>query len=118
VPRSEKRGIAWAGMLVLERAGLGMCERVSDQRDKLVLDTAHPAASRLTNQADADGFIRSDKGSFLLRHASASLSAAVRTSVRGRPMKSDKGLEFRWTELENDDIRAIFRIVRSHAGLT
>ena len=118
MPRSEKRGIAWAQMLVLERAGLGKRERVSDQRDKLVLNTAHPGALFLTDQPDADGFVRSDKGSFLLRHASDSLRAAVSASVRVLPMKSEKGLEFRWTVLENADIRGIFGVIRSHAGLT
>ena len=56
MPRSEKRGIAWTQIGLLEQAGLGTGEKVSDQRAKLVLDSSHPLAGRLTTKPTAEVF--------------------------------------------------------------
>ena len=115
--RSEKRGIVWTEMLALQQTGLGRREVVSDQRDKFVLNTEHPAASRLTSRPGANGFIRADKNTLLFRSASASLRAAVPLPLRAHARKSEKGLEFGWSVLENADLRALFSTLRAHGGL-
>ena len=117
MPRTEKRGIAWTQMLALEQAGLGRREPVSDQRDKFILNPAHRAASLLTTRPEADGFVRADKQTLLFRNASASLCAAMPAGLRSKRMTSEKGLEFTWRALENADIRALFTVIRAHAGV-
>src|SRR5688572_10230811 len=67
--RTEKRGIVWQQMAELEKQRLGRREIVSDERDKFVLDPAHPAAARLTSRPNSRGFIRADRGSLLFRAA-------------------------------------------------
>ena len=115
--RSEKRGVVWEEMLTLQTGGLGSRVRVSEQRDKFVLNPQHPAATGLTFRPEANGFVRADRGSLLFRNAAASLRSAVPTQLRLRAMKSAKGLEFRWTTLENADLRRLFQVIRAHAGL-
>jgi hypothetical protein len=116
MPRTEKRGVLWSGMGRLQELGLGRREIVSDQRDKFVLDPRHPASGRLTTQLHSDGFIRADRGSLLFRHASQGLRGAVPAGIRAKAMKSDKGLEFRWTRLDNDELRSLMAVVELFAG--
>jgi hypothetical protein len=113
--RTEKRGIVWTEMGRLQELRLGRRVIVSDQRDKFVLEATHPAAARLTTQPNADGFIRSDRGGLLFRNASASLRGSVPSSMRADAMASSKGLEFRWTALDNASIRTLFDVVRKLA---
>jgi hypothetical protein len=75
------------------------------------VNTTNPRVTRLTSQPDSEGFIRSDNGSLLFRNASASVTMAVAPALKGKAVKSTKGLEFRWPSLEEGDIRTLFSIV-------
>ena len=84
---------------------------MSDQRDKFLLNPSHIAAVRLSDRPDANGFIRSDKGSLLFREASSMLREAVPVAIRVRAITSNKGLEFRWTQLGPTEIDELFAAV-------
>jgi hypothetical protein len=116
--RPEKREIVWTKLAELERQGLGRREIVSDKRDKFMVNTMHPRVTRLTTQPDAEGFIRSDTGSLLFRNASASIRMGLPPALKAKAMKSNKGLEFRWSDLEESDIRSLFTIIKDLAGAT
>jgi len=114
--RQEMRDFTWEEMKRLERAKLGRIVPVSDDRRKLVLDARHPAARRLTTRPEADGFVRADMGSVLFRDASQALRQAVPPELRNRAMPSAKGLEYRWTQLTQSDVRQLVDVVLSLLG--
>lgn len=116
MPRSEKRELVWSEMAQLERLGIGRREIVSDKRDKFMVNTLHPRVTKLTTQPDAEGFIRSDTGSLLFRNASMSLKIGLPSAAKAKAMKSTKGLEFRWPDLDESDVRTLFATVRDLAG--
>jgi hypothetical protein len=101
----------------LQELGLGRREIVSDDRDKFMVNTAHPHATRLTPQPDADGFIRSDGRSLLLRNPSATVQLAIAGPVKVKAKRSTKRWEFSWGVLEEAEIDAIFAAVRQAAGV-
>lgn len=108
---SEKKKIVLAEMKRLEEMGLGNCGRVSDLRDKFVLNIDHPSAHRLTDRPRANGFIRSDTKTLLFRYASEELRARILTQNYDA-RESSKGLEFRWSTLGPDAISGLFNAVR------
>ena len=110
--RSEKRVLVWQFLQDLSASGLGDAAVVSPQRDKLVLDVEYPRASALSDRPDADGFIRADEDSFLFRSASTDLRDLVPAALKARSMASEKGLEFRWTQIDVEDIRLLMALVR------
>jgi len=99
-------------MAALGAAGLGELVKVSEDRQKLVLHVDHPRALTLSERPEADGFIRADENSLLFRDAAPAVLDAVPRQLLARRMDSDKGLEFRWTVLSDDDIRLLHAIVR------
>ncbi len=113
--RSPLRSLVWGLMERLEDAGLGKREVVSDQRDKFLLDPAHPSVAHVSTRPHADGFIRSDRGSLLFRDANPTLVDAVAARLTARRMQSSKGLEFRWSALDEDAIGGLFRSVEAVA---
>jgi len=66
----------------------------------------------LSDRPDADGFVRADENSLLFRNASPAVYDAVPRKLLKRRMDSNKGLEFRWTALSDDDIRMLFECIR------
>jgi len=105
--RTELRAFTWEQLKRVEKAGLGEAVEVSAHRDKLVLYPSHPAAVHLTTAPYADGFIRADKGSLLYRNASPEFIGSVPRSLAVKSMNSAKGLEFRWAQLSEADIRTL-----------
>jgi hypothetical protein len=101
----------------LQELGLGRREIVSDDRDKFMVNTAHPRAARLTTQPDADGFIRSDGRSLLLRNPSATVQLNIAAPLKAKAKRSTKRWEFSWGALEEAEIDAIFAAVRQAAGV-
>lgn len=114
--RSTKREVAWDEMKILEESGLGYCEVVSDLRDKFMLHADHPKADKLSRRPEANGFIRADENSLLFRDASDELKGLIPTHLLHSAIESGKGLEFKWTAIENADIRSLFYAARSLAG--
>jgi hypothetical protein len=104
-------------MYQLQELGLGRREVVSDDRDKIMVNTAHPRAARLTTQLDADGFIRSDGRSLLLRNPSATVQLAIAGPVKAKAKRTTKRWEFSWGVLDEAEIEAIFAAVRQAAGI-
>jgi hypothetical protein len=101
----------WQQFSRLEEFGLGARHVVSEHRDKFVLDASHPSASELTTRPQADGFLRADHGSFLVRAPSALLRASLpRLTVQAAATRP-KGLEWRWSKLSIDALDAIFETV-------
>jgi len=92
----------------LAKLGLGRFEEVSDQRDKFLLneDRSRGLATRATN-----GYVRADRGSLLFRAASLKLREAIPRELAERAMDSRKGLEFRWTRIDENDVRSLFDAV-------
>jgi len=115
--RPSKRERAWSEMGRLQELGLGRREIVSDDRDKFMVNTAHPRAARLTTQPDADGFIRSDGRSLLLRNPSATVQLAIARPVKAKAKRTTKRWEFSWRVLEEAEVDAIFAAVRQAAGI-
>jgi len=113
--RTEKRGIVWQEMRRLEGLGLGTPEKVSELRDRFVLAPGHPAASKLISKS-GKGFIRADEGSLLFRNASQAFQSSISSGLRAKAMQSEKGLEFRWTQLSNEEILALLDAVGTFAG--
>lgn len=103
--------MVWQEMAELQRLGMGEPVRVSELRDKFVLDVNHDRALALTNIPAADGFVRADTGSLLFRNASTRLRQSVPQDLASRAMASRKGLEFRWTQLNDADIKLLFALV-------
>jgi hypothetical protein len=101
----------------LQELGLGRREIVSDDRDKFMVKTTHPRVARLTTQPDADGFIRSDGRSLLLRNLSATIQMSLPGSLKAKAKKSTRRLEFSWGVLEEAEIGVIFAAVRQAAGV-
>lgn len=114
--RTEQRDIVWREMGMLERQGLGIRIQVSAQRDKFVLNAGHPRVHRLTGRPEADGFIRADGRTLLFRDAATTLRDAVPGALRARAIASSKGLEFRWSALDNREIRELFGLLSDLAG--
>lgn len=111
--RSAKRQLVWDHMLQLEQDGLGTGEVVSEKRDKFLLHTTHGAATALSHNIDANGFIRADINSLLFRHASDLLRSRLEAIKPGAAIRSDKGYEARWSSLEASDITDMFDAVRA-----
>lgn len=105
--RSEKRKLAWDEMKALEDRGLGQRQVVSTDRDKFVLDPGHRYAYRLTSRPDANGFIRADSRTLLFRAASDELRQVL-TQPRDMSIPSPKGVEFRWSDLDDAALRRFF----------
>jgi len=112
--RSDRRATAWNYMETLSKCGLGKCLPVGKGklRRKFVIDLNHPRASLLSDRPEADGFVRADENSLLFRKASSAVYDTIPRKLLTRKMKSDKGLEFRWTVLSDDDIRLLFECIR------
>lgn len=111
----ELRPVVWEEMGALEQLGLGFREHVSAGRDKFVLSATHARATALTDKVEADGFVRADDKSLLFRHASQELRERIPSQIAARAMESDKGLEFRWSQLGPADLRTVFTVVRALA---
>lgn len=114
--RPPKREQTWEAMGQLQEMGLGRREVVSDDRDKFMVNPAHPRVTLLTTQPDADGFIRSDGRSLLLRNPSATVKMGVPNNLTAKVKKSSKGWEFSWGTLEEFEIEKLFAVVRNAAG--
>lgn len=114
--RSQLRAFAWEQIKRLERAGLGEAIEVSSLRDKLVLQPGHPAATRLTTDPFANGFVRADTGSLLFRNAAPEFIRAVPRVLVQKRMNSMKGLEFRWTQLSEAEILTLADLVLRFAA--
>ena len=111
--RKPKREVAWEEMKLLEDAGLGHREVVSHLRDKFMLHVDHPKADRLTSRPEANGFIRADEDTLLFRDASSELRASLPEELIDQSTAhSEKGLEFRWTQIDESDVRRLFEAVR------
>lgn len=112
--RDLKREVAWEETKLLEDADLGHREIVSHLRDKFILHTDHPKATTLTSRPEANGFIRADEDTLLFRNASSELRASLPEELMNRSvLRSEKGLEFRWTQIDANDIRRLFEAVRT-----
>jgi hypothetical protein len=83
-----------------------------------ILDPAHPGAIRLSPEAGKhENFIRSEDGSLLFRDASDTFIEALEPAVRRRAMtQSEKGLEFRWMQIDKPELRSLFATVLKVAG--
>jgi hypothetical protein len=75
----------------LQDQRIGRREIVSDDRDKFMVNTAHPRVNLLTTRSDAEGFIRSDGGSLLFRYPSATIKMRIPESLKLKAKKSPKG---------------------------
>jgi hypothetical protein len=107
--RKKKWEFAWEQMKILEDVGLGRREEFSQKRDKFKLHVDDPKTERLTNTPDAKGgFIRAEEGKLLFRNASSELLTVLPKELVDRSMNSEKGLEFRWTQIHESDIRLLF----------
>ncbi len=111
--RSPKQELVWFGMQMLDATGLGEATEVSEHRDKFVLNPAHSAARRLTDRPEADGFVRSDKDSLLFRHPSNRFRNRLPESLQAKAMpgSQEKGLEFSWSRINENEIGILFRAV-------
>lgn len=110
--RPQLRAFLWSEFKRLERAKLGKAAKVSPQRDKYVISKGHPAAMRLTSTPDAKGgFIRADTGSLLFRNATREFVDSVPGGLLRKRMDSRKGLEFRWTQLSEAEIRTMVDLI-------
>jgi hypothetical protein len=105
-------------MKELQAAGLGTLGG-TNRRDVFVLDPAHPGASKLSSKAGVhENFIRSEDGSLLFRDAAPTLVEALQPALVRRSMiASDKGLEFRWTQIDKPELRALFSAIREVSEL-
>ena len=108
---ADLRPVVWREMERLARLGLGAAERVSPLREKFVLNPQHPRAQVLSSRPQSDGFIRADEGSLLFRDASTRLRDLVPQELLSRAMPPEKGLEFRWTKIDEPDIRFMIEAV-------
>lgn len=108
--RSNKRALVWDEMKSLEDAGLGERQVVSEDRDRFMLDAGHAAAYRLSENPGARGFIRADSRTLLFRNASDQLRQLL-TSPHDMSCASEKGVEFRWSEVDEQAIRRFFEHV-------
>ena len=113
--RNELRGMVWRQMGALAGLGLGERTEMSANRDEFVVRLDHQGAAALRDRPEADGFIRSDGTGLLFRDATKAFRDAVPPMLRHRATASAKGLEFRWSQLQPDDVRALFATVRSVA---
>ncbi len=114
--RTELRECVWSEMGLLETAGLGQRKKISELRDKFLLDSHHPSVDLLSDRPEADGFIRADKGSLLFRDATSKFIVCVPQHLKRQAMENaSKGLEFRWTQINGHDIRLLFSLVASLA---
>lgn len=102
--REERRALAWREMDALAASGLGQIVEVSPARRKLMLNLQHPRSALLSDRPEADGFIRADEDSLLVRDASAAVLDAIPRQLLQRRMASAKGLEFKWTTLSGLDV--------------
>ncbi len=105
--RSDKRTLVWEEMKALEDRGLGQRQVVSMDRDKFMLEPGHRYAYRLTSRPDANGFIRADSRTLLFRAASDELRQVL-TQPQDRSIPSAKGVEFRWSDLDEATLRRFF----------
>jgi hypothetical protein len=104
-------------MKELAAAGLGDVGGTK-LRDVFILHAAHPGAPKLSPKAGQhENFIRSENGSLLFRDASPTFIAALDPALVRRSMiNSDKGLEFRWTQIDKPELRSLFAAVRQVAA--
>ena len=111
--RADVRG----HMKRLVAAGLGTVSGTK-LRDVFILNPASPRSTRLSPEAGKhENFIRSEDGSLLFRDASAALVEALEPGLRRRAMAgSEKGLEFRWTQIDKPELRSLFAEVLEVAG--
>ena len=116
--RAPKREQTWLEMGQLQGLGLGRREIVSDDRDKFMVNTMHDRVTLLTTHPDAEGFIRSDGRTLLLRHPSATIKMAIPQPLKAKAKRSKKGWEFAWGVLDEADIQALFMAVRTASGRT
>jgi hypothetical protein len=110
IERSDKRALVWSEMKSLEDSGLGERQLVSADRDKFMLDAEHGSAYRLSRRPDANGFIRADTRTLLFRDPSDELRRLL-TQPEDISMPSDKGVEFRWKDIDEATIRRCFKHV-------
>ena len=110
--RTQKRQFVWDEMYKLEEIGLGYREEVSKLRDKFTLYFEHSNADKLSKRPKAKGFIRADNNSLLLRDASNELMSAIPEDIRYLGKSIDKGLEFRWTNLNDNSVRSLFNCIK------
>jgi hypothetical protein len=115
--RPKERELVWSEMKLLEDACLGWKETVSDDRDKFTLNASHQSAYRLSKRPDARGFIRSSSKSLLFRDASDELRRLL-TEPEDRSFISEKGVEFRWSDIDEAAIRLFFAHIKSLVNLT
>jgi hypothetical protein len=117
IQRSVKRLAVWDQMLRLEQEGLGVRELVSDQRDRFMLEVDHGAATALSTDVHARGFIRADVASLLFRNASDALHEQLAAIKPGLGRQDEKGYEIRWSNVDVSDIARMFDAVRLVAGM-
>jgi hypothetical protein len=88
------------------------------RRDVFILDPSHPGATKLSPKAgEHENFIRSEDGSLLFRDAAPEFVTALEAGLVRRSMNgSDKGLEFRWTQIDKPELRALFAAIRTVAA--
>jgi hypothetical protein len=117
----EKREFVWEQMRPLEEAGLGHRKR-GPSRDNFMLDPVNAEGKRLTARPDAKGgFIRAEKGGLLFRGALPEWrallpEALLKRSINTRSEKQ-KGLGFRWTQIDESDIKRLFAAVMGEVRL-
>ncbi len=111
--RADVRG----HMKRLTAAGLGTVSGTR-LRDVFILDPAHPGAVKLSPEAGKhENFIRSEDGSLLFRDPSSAFADALEPTLRRRATPgSEKGLEFRWTQIDKPELRALFAAVLKTVG--
>jgi|GEM_PF-1301371 len=117
--RPRKRQYVWLQLQRLAGVGLGTPVRHSDRRDNFLLRLDHPAARRLTTHPGVSGavrFVRADPGGLLFRAAAPPFLRELPEGVRERAMNSRKGLEFRWGQLNDQALRALFDALLRLAG--
>lgn len=115
--RSHRRALVWEQMLRLEKAGLGKRDEVSPQRDKFLLNQDLAALSQVTRLPTADGHIQSTKNALLFRDAASPFVDRLPEGLRQRAVPSRLGLEFRWTKLQDVDIRVLFDTFLAAVGM-
>jgi hypothetical protein len=117
--RPKKREYVWTQMQRLAAAGLGEPDAYSPRRDNFRMPKDHPIARQLTiNPGDgaAIRLIRADTGGLLFRGASELYRSRLPAYLLDRAMDSDKGLEYRWTAINDRDIRTLFDVLLEIAG--
>jgi hypothetical protein len=112
--RSDKRALVWNEMKSLEDSGLGIRQTVSEHRDKFMLDLNHESAYKLSIRPEANGFIRADADTLLFRDASNELRQML-TQPQDLSFPSEKGVEFRWSDVDDAALHRIFKQVSSLA---